>query len=188
MGIYYTAPLLGPSLGPIFGGVLTSGFNWRACYWFLMILGGITVLGFFLFFKDTFRRQRSNAYQTVLRRRLRERAESLRASDEARVAKSPISNEKEAEQDLEKQDPEDVPETIDNMKLSLTDVSPVKPLWLVLRRVNNLVILIASGTFLPRTNHILLLNNDLSINRSSFCLQLHHCVHNIAHIRHGIRI
>ncbi|KAF8975377.1 major facilitator superfamily domain-containing protein [Cyathus striatus] len=30
MGIYYMAPLLGSALGPIFGGVLTTGLGWRA--------------------------------------------------------------------------------------------------------------------------------------------------------------
>ncbi|KAI0941665.1 hypothetical protein AcW1_003491 [Taiwanofungus camphoratus] len=52
MGIYYCAPLLGPSLGSIIGGALTQGFNWRATFWFL----------------DSFRRERSLTYQLVLKR------------------------------------------------------------------------------------------------------------------------
>ena len=35
MGIYYAAPLLGPSMGPLLGGILTQLFNWRATFWFL---------------------------------------------------------------------------------------------------------------------------------------------------------
>ena len=35
-----SAPLLGPSLGPILGGALTQGFNWRATFWFLTIFTG----------------------------------------------------------------------------------------------------------------------------------------------------
>ncbi|KAF8805757.1 MFS general substrate transporter [Phlegmacium glaucopus] len=71
MGIYYMAPLLGPALGPIFGGVLTSTFNWRATFWFLSILSGSSLLIFILFFHDTFRRQRSLTYQNVLKQRRR---------------------------------------------------------------------------------------------------------------------
>ncbi|KAF8799400.1 MFS general substrate transporter [Phlegmacium glaucopus] len=71
MGIYYMAPLLGPALGPIFGGVLTSTFNWRATFWFLSILSGSSLLLFILFFHDTFRRQRSLTYQSVLKQRRR---------------------------------------------------------------------------------------------------------------------
>ena len=34
------------------------------------------------------------------------------------------------------------------IKLSLADVSPIKPLWLIVRRKNNVVILISSGKLL----------------------------------------
>jgi len=30
MGIFYAAPLLGASLGPLLGGILTQAFSWRA--------------------------------------------------------------------------------------------------------------------------------------------------------------
>lgn len=69
MGIYYCAPLLGPSLGPIMGGVLTQAFSWRAPFWFLVIWGGIMLLAFCFLFRDTFRKERSLTYQTVLKKK-----------------------------------------------------------------------------------------------------------------------
>ncbi|PPQ66472.1 hypothetical protein CVT24_007046 [Panaeolus cyanescens] len=100
MGVYYTAPLLGPALDPIFGGVLASAWNWRAIFWFLTILSGMTTLIFIFFFHDTFRRERSAVYQSALRK------EQL---------------------------------------VSLFDVNPFKPVLYVVRRLNNLIILFASG-------------------------------------------
>ncbi|CAL1713497.1 unnamed protein product [Somion occarium] len=78
MGIYYSdssssAPLLGPALGPIIGGALTQAFDWRATLWFIVIFTGLCFVAF-IFFQDTFRRERSLTYQNVLRRRLKERA------------------------------------------------------------------------------------------------------------------
>ena len=49
MGIYYSAPLLGPSLGPILGGVLTQAFSWRATFWFLAAFVGACFLSFLPF-------------------------------------------------------------------------------------------------------------------------------------------
>ncbi|PPQ71064.1 hypothetical protein CVT26_011466 [Gymnopilus dilepis] len=66
MGLYYAAPLLGPSLGPIIGGALTSLFSWRMTFYFLAIFGGVAFLGF-VFFKDTFRPERSLVYQAALK-------------------------------------------------------------------------------------------------------------------------
>ncbi|KAJ7739502.1 major facilitator superfamily domain-containing protein, partial [Mycena metata] len=74
MGIYYIAPLLGPSLAPIMGGVLTTGFNGRAPFWFLTICSGLSCSLIFIFFKDTFRKERSLTYQNVLKSRLKSQA------------------------------------------------------------------------------------------------------------------
>ncbi|KAF7799395.1 hypothetical protein EIP86_010627 [Pleurotus ostreatoroseus] len=182
MGIYYCAPLLGPSLGPIIGGALTQGFNWRATFYFLAAFTGLCVVAF-VFFKDTFRRERSLTYQQVLRR-VRAEREAARRSETSSLSHVTVVNEKadakgrpkvfdrwsglrspakvfkanhndkdvqSEEKDVEAQaDPaydHDGDDTADvkEIKLSLTDVNPVKPIIAVLRRLNNLVILFASG-------------------------------------------
>ncbi|TFK81569.1 vacuolar DHA amino acid exporter [Polyporus arcularius HHB13444] len=178
MGIYYSAPLLGPSIGPLLGGVLTQAFSWRATFWFLAIFIGICFLPF-IPFKDTFRRERSLTYQAALKRR---RAYlSAKASETSSISQvtavsrvvSPTTvgqdtpdtasaqgQSKDAgqvvelacDQDLEKQqaqqrarvaEPEAAP--MEDIKLSLADVNPAKPIIHVLRRMNNLVILVTSG-------------------------------------------
>ncbi|KAJ7115557.1 vacuolar DHA amino acid exporter [Mycena crocata] len=132
MGVYYIAPLLGPSLAPIMGGVLTTGFNWRAPFWFLAAVSGLSCVSIFLFLKDTFRRERSLTYQSVLKSRLKSRSASAATSctpewhpSDAHVAVAAAA--------------------LPVIKLTLRDVNPLKPLWQVLRRMNNLVILFASG-------------------------------------------
>ncbi|KAI9064704.1 vacuolar DHA amino acid exporter [Trametes sanguinea] len=170
MGIYYSAPLLGPSLGPILGGVLTKGFNWRATFWFLVIFIAVCFL-LFIPFKDTFRRERSLVYQTALKRRIAHHsAKGSEASSLSQVTavsrvvtggsdiqtpstataceKEDITDKLAREMDLEKaQQPakEAVEAPMQEIKLSLADVNPVKPIIQILRRMNNLTILSASG-------------------------------------------
>ena len=137
-----------------------------------MIVGICFLL--FIPFKDTFRRERSLTYQTALKKR---RAHiSAKASEASSISQvtavsrivSPSTAGKAQEdkdaieelardRDLEKQQqpprtaepgPDAAP--MDDVKLSLADVNPVKPIIHVLRRMNNLVILVASGRP-PRT-------------------------------------
>ncbi|KNZ78494.1 hypothetical protein J132_00674 [Termitomyces sp. J132] len=110
MGIYYIAPLLGPSIGPILGGGLTTGLGWRAIFWFLSIVGSSICFSFAVLFHDTFRKERSLTYQNVLKKRL----------EGVVNRKSPHA-------------------------LSLKDINPTRPVVLVLRRINNVTILFASG-------------------------------------------
>lgn len=155
MGIYYISPLLGPSLGPVFGGILTTGFNWRAPFWFLAILAGTVFLFFLFFFKDTFRQERSFAYQTVLKRLLDERAESLRREEILQTKLAERTDTKETIEDdgristvdIEKQDPTSKTDTLalPAITLTLKDVAPIETLWLVIRRRNNFILLLASG-------------------------------------------
>ncbi|EIN12476.1 MFS general substrate transporter [Punctularia strigosozonata HHB-11173 SS5] len=129
MGIYYTAPLLGPSLGPIIGGLLTQFFNWRATFWFMVIFAGLNLLSFVFIFKDTFRRERSLTYQQVLRRLEQERSAASTAANSKRASQVTLSPVKR----------------LDEITLSLKDVNPIGPVFMVLRRLNNFTILFASG-------------------------------------------
>ena len=114
--------ILAQALGSIFGGVLTSAFNWRAIFWFLSIISGLSLLSFILFFRDTFRRERSLNYQTVIRQR---RKAAALSSLNKQIETFPAVN----------------------LDLSLVDVNPLKPLGQVLRRRNNVMVLTASGNF-----------------------------------------
>jgi MFS family permease len=129
IGLYYAAPLLGSSLGPILGGSLTQGFNWRAVFWFLVIFAGLNFFSFLLLFKDTFRRERSSTYQAVLKQRTQERDQ---AASQLTVDNS-----------ISVKDASPIKE----IKLSLADVNPFPPLLIILGRWNNLAILLPSGKF-----------------------------------------
>ncbi|KAF8890526.1 major facilitator superfamily domain-containing protein [Gymnopilus junonius] len=137
MGLYYAAPLIGPSLGPLIGGALTSFFSWRATFYFLAIFGGVSFIGF-LFFKDTFRPQRSSVYQAALRDVL-ESSKNLAAvpsyEDRRHLLASTTEEAGSENQPLLKQD----------VKLKLSDMHLIRPIVQVSKRLNNICILIASG-------------------------------------------
>ncbi|KAL1727475.1 major facilitator superfamily domain-containing protein [Schizophyllum commune] len=142
MGVYYMAPLLGPSVASVLGGVLTSGFNWRGPFWFLAIVSGCSLLGFILFFKDTFRKERSLTYQSILKSRLREAAKEGRRRRRAR----------EKGRDLERgsgvaviADGGAVVAALPDVKVTLRDVNPFPGVISILRRPNNVVMLFSSG-------------------------------------------
>lgn len=143
-----SAPLLGPSLGPILGGVLTQGFNWRATFWFLAIFTGLCAISF-IFFRDTFRRQRSMIYQTALKRLMEAEAKKATEKQQTLSEKETVvgqqnDEDRKSDRDVEAQTQTDaVP--IKELKLSLKDVNPIGPIVHVLRRLNNLVVLLASG-------------------------------------------
>ncbi|KAL9715585.1 hypothetical protein Ac2012v2_000027 [Leucoagaricus gongylophorus] len=146
MGIFYIAPLFGPALGPIVGGALTSGLGWRSIFWFLTIVSGLIWLLFLFFFRDTFRKERSLTYQNIVQ----QRSESKRTTrgDEAISPSAIPPNIIDLHQgsDLEKaKDPPIASADPFEVELSLRDVNPFKPIGLVIRRVNNLATLIASG-------------------------------------------
>ncbi|KAF8517403.1 vacuolar DHA amino acid exporter [Hysterangium stoloniferum] len=145
VGIYFAAPLLGPSLGPLIGGAATQLFSWRATFYFLCIFAGVSLLSF-VFFKDTFRRERSLSYQSALRRATKERAEKLHTKAEKLPKSDSYEKEREtgdsATPDLEAQ-PQPM---LDEMKLSIKEISPIRPLIAVLKRKNNLAVLFASSS------------------------------------------
>lgn len=140
MGVFYCAPLLGPSLGPIIGGVLTQALSWRAVFWFLVIWGGIMFSAFLFLFKDTFRGERSLAYQNILKRRMQE----------PRLSEAEMFNSQKRVGELPSRDVEAQPSiaTVGDAKdiaLSFSNVNPFPPYVKILRRKYNLVILIPSG-------------------------------------------
>jgi MFS family permease len=125
MGIYYAAPLLGPSLGPLFGGVLAEVWSWRATFYFLTIIGGIVLISLFLF-NDTYRRERSLTYQSAARHALHRAEEKARKRNKD-VEKGPLIID---------------PATV---SVTLADLNLFTPIWNVLKRKNNLFILLPSG-------------------------------------------
>jgi MFS family permease len=139
MGIYYAAPLLGTSMGPFLGGVFTQTIGWRAVFWFTLISGGIVLVSLFIFFKDSFRKERSLSYHNVLRRR---------TEDHQPVVKSQQMLSQKTIEGLEAgtTTPGDL-HAINDITLSFTDVNPFPPISLVLKRWNNNAILLASGRF-----------------------------------------
>ena len=154
MGVYYSAPLLGPAIGAILGGGLTQSFSWRAIFWFLAIWGAVIFSAFLFLFKDTFRKERSLAYQDVLQRRIQERKV---AQEKHAGRKQPASKRKTPEDstsrtqtpqgDVEAQ-PEVLPAlAIREVKLTIADVNPFPLCLRVLRRRNNIAILIPSGGY-----------------------------------------
>ncbi|KAI0671082.1 major facilitator superfamily domain-containing protein [Trametes maxima] len=171
----FSAPLLGPSLGPILGGVLTQAFDWRATFWFLAIFSGICFLSF-IPFKDTFRRERSLVYQAALRRRLglqnfKESEKSSVSQDagmpregsapklEPTVVAKPRNSGVAASPEFDIEEQQAAQSGVGaaparDVKLTLADVNPVKPILYVLRRMNNLTIAATSGIIFAFTYSI----------------------------------
>jgi len=150
MGVYYSAPLLGPSIGPILGGGLTQGLGWHAVFWFLVIWGGVIFSAFLLLFRDTFRKERSLTYQNVLKQRLRDRkdvrgkaaAQGERPLSEKKTLDDGPSGAQSVNGDVEVQAAA-IP--IDEVKLSFADINPFPPYLRILSRRNNIAILLPSG-------------------------------------------
>lgn len=150
-------------LGPILGGILTQYLSWRATFWFLFIWMGLCEFMFLFLFKDTYRKERSLTYQSVLRRHERERLRSLATSRRSSVLtvyeKTPPANEKSTNEkelataqgspniDVEAGRLETPGASAKDVKVSLVDVNPIPPLWKILRRWNNLLILTSSGMY-----------------------------------------
>lgn len=83
VGLYYTFPLIGPSLGSFLGGAFSlSSLTWRVPFIFLAAYGFTCVIWSHFFFKDTFRQERSLAWIKAFKRA----QAAAKAKDEARKA------------------------------------------------------------------------------------------------------
>lgn len=158
MGIYYSAPLLGPALGPVLGGVLTQGLGWRSVFWFITICAGVVLFALVFLFKDTFRKERSLTYQNVLQIRTKEGELQHQHLDKSSHTFSVTDKPAQPALDsiafplqtgdlnVEANGPTVAPAScMKDVNVSLADVNPFPPLLKILARLNNLAILFASG-------------------------------------------
>ncbi|KAK3937506.1 major facilitator superfamily domain-containing protein [Diplogelasinospora grovesii] len=60
MGSFGGIRMLGQSIGPVIGGIITEYFGFRAIFWFLAILGSVALLLVLLFLPETLRRVAGN--------------------------------------------------------------------------------------------------------------------------------
>ncbi|KAG8965944.1 hypothetical protein FRC05_002935 [Tulasnella sp. 425] len=154
VGMFYAVPLLGPSIGPMLGGIVVQVWSWRATFWLMVILAGLS-MAMFLFFKETFRKERSLAYQSAKKRAVSRNQSRLQSAQLSRV---PSRDEKTPRtvmtgephvshlQDLEKGAPVSQEEAT-QVKPTFADINPVGPAWKVLKQKSNIVVLLASGSF-----------------------------------------
>jgi MFS family permease len=130
MGIFVAATLFGQSLGPLFGGVLTQIWNWRATFYFLAIIGVIVLISL-LIFKETFRKERSLTYQEAKRHAIR------REEEKGTKRNAGVSDTMERGDQVNSVD-------LASIEVTLIDLNPLKPIWGILRRKNNAAIIFTS--------------------------------------------
>ncbi|GAA5962196.1 hypothetical protein JCM8115_006625 [Rhodotorula mucilaginosa] len=150
LGIYYAAPLLGPSAGPLLGGAITSASNWRSTFYFLLAYGVVCWI-LALFLPDTFRRERSLAWgkardrarHHAAEKRLRARSALPPSGNVAPTAPvraptfAPIGKVKTAMSLRTNRD--------FRVKIRFSDINPLAAVGGVVKQPTNLLVLIYSG-------------------------------------------
>jgi len=133
-------------LGPLIGGIATQLFSWRATFYFLVIFASLALLTF-IFFKDTFRRERSLSYQNALRHVRKEQEAKLRAKEKnhSHTPNSLKFNEKTGSMSTHDLEVGATPE-LQEIRLGLREVNPIRPVIAIIKRPNNLAILAPSCT------------------------------------------
>ncbi|BGP02946.1 Vacuolar DHA amino acid exporter [Rhodotorula toruloides ATCC 204091] len=141
LGVYYSVPLLGPALGPIVGGAVTSASDWRAAFYFLVAYGGVCWL-LALWLPDTFRHQRSLAWRKAYER-AQQQAREKRAKARS-VLPKPAST--SAFSPLKKIGTALSAKSGDvKVKIRFRDINPMAAAGAVLREPANVLILTYSG-------------------------------------------
>ena len=67
-GIFYIGVLAGPGIGPVFGGALVQGFDWRATQWFMAIWAGCCLVGLALCLPETLAKARETSDKDAIRK------------------------------------------------------------------------------------------------------------------------
>lgn len=102
-----------------------------------------------VFFKDTFRRERSLTYQNILKQRLKARVKKF--EPEPRQENTP-ANTAFPDEKLSQRNGHPNGNELDELykaKVTIRDINPFQPIYLVLRRWNNVAMLFVTGAITP---------------------------------------
>jgi hypothetical protein len=139
------------SFDKVFGGILTSAFNWRATFWFLVIFACIALVSFVFLLKDTWRPERSLAYQNAVQRieeakmkeKLNQTSIELKNIHERPRKKGEGKHKPQKNDDIN--GVESQAEKKKHVVLSIKDLNVLGASYQVIKRKNNLLTLTASG-------------------------------------------
>jgi MFS family permease len=159
--------------------LLTSAFSWRATFWILVIFAGLALVSYFVFFKETFRKERSLTYQSALTRASAEKVSisstglpiitteklGIRQTQTQKDVVEDVRHNKEPSAVSSSLDAQDSHEALgrclplkisnEDVKLSLREVNILGGAFLVLRQRPNFVILVTSGVCFQETRLLL---------------------------------
>jgi len=107
-------------------------------------LGSVLWFAFLVLFKDTFRRERSATYQMAIQRA--KTAALKRRNEQHEMKVAAMRDDRSKEESAAPSGSVTPMITAEDVKLTLADVNPFPPLLLVLKRKNNISILLPSGS------------------------------------------